>query len=214
MTMNDDEARRRLTALWVGHKGAVEDFARRRGLNSDADDIVQEVFLIAWRKLEEIPAEPRAWLLAVARHVILNRRRADLRRNNLAGRLGAETSVSVVSAEDYGLERVALRQAWAGLNSQERETLSLVVWDKLTGAEAGQVLGITRAAFAVRLLRARRHLARLLAGTDNDHPASADVADTRPPGTIITLTRPDNFSTDQPGETGADETKTRERKAS
>ena len=81
MTMNDDEARRRLTSLWIGHKGAVENFARRRGLNSDADDIVQEVFLIAWRKLEEIPAEPRAWLLAVARHVILNRRRADLRRS-------------------------------------------------------------------------------------------------------------------------------------
>jgi len=40
--------------------------------------------------------------------------------------------------------------------------LRLVTWDGLSSAEAAEVLGVTRVAFAVRLHRARRRLERAL----------------------------------------------------
>jgi len=171
--MNDDEAREQLTRLWLDHKNAVEKFVRRRCLDRSVDDIVQEVFMIAWRRMEDVPDEPRPWLLTVARHVISNRNRADQRHDALALRLESVSDGATASAEDRGIERAALKQGWAGLTDQERETLSLVAWDQLTGAEAAQVLGITRGAFAVRLMRARRHLARLVDDDPSERCPSA-----------------------------------------
>jgi len=193
MAVNDDEARERLTALWIDHKNAVESFVRRRCFDRSVDDIVQEVFMIAWRKLEEVPSEPRPWLLTVARHVISNRSRADRRRDALALRLGTFPGTGPASAEDRGVERVALKRGWDGLTDQERETLSLVAWDQLTGSEAAQVLGITRGAFAVRLMRARRHLARLV---DDDPtpptpaPRSSAATGSAPVTVVIPPARP------------------------
>ena len=189
--MNDDEAREQLTGLWLDHKNAVESFVRRRCLDGSVDDIVQEVFMIAWRKLEEVPSEPRPWLLTVARHVISNRSRSDRRHDGLALRLGAFPDDGTSSAEDRGIERVSLRRGWAGLTDQERETLSLVAWDQLTGAEAARVLGITRGAFAVRLMRARRHLSRLVGDdlgedrtvTTRSSAATASTRTDSPPAT-------------------------------
>ncbi len=56
-----------------------------------------------------------------------------------------------------------VRSVLAALPSAEQEALRLTEWDQLTAAESAQVLGCTRAAFRVRLHRARRRLARLLA---------------------------------------------------
>ena len=180
--MDDNEARARLTVLWLDHKTAVENFARRRceprsaaSGGGDADDIVQQVFLTAWRRIDDVPDEPRAWLLTVARNALLNQRRADNRRVALAVRISG--TIEVVTRDDDhiagsdgasasdGHAYPALRQAWARLSDAEREVLSLVAWDELSGTEAAGVMGITRPAFAMRLGRARRHLRDLLADT-------------------------------------------------
>ncbi|WP_402375116.1 sigma factor-like helix-turn-helix DNA-binding protein [Isoptericola rhizosphaerae] len=55
---------------------------------------------------------------------------------------------------------------WARLSDADRATLALVAWDGLTGREAARVVGCTRAAFSVRLSRARRRLKRLLGEVD------------------------------------------------
>jgi RNA polymerase sigma-70 factor, ECF subfamily len=50
-----------------------------------AGDVVAETFLIAWRRLPEVPAQQaRAWLYATARQVIANELRARQRRNRLS----------------------------------------------------------------------------------------------------------------------------------
>jgi RNA polymerase sigma-70 factor (ECF subfamily) len=48
----------------------------------------------------------------------------------------------------------------------------MVAWDGLTGEQAAEVCGVTRSAFAVRLLRARRKLRALL---DEFEPAEPVV---------------------------------------
>ena len=44
--------------LYAEHYDAVSRFVRRRGSPSDVDDIVAETFLVAWRRLEDVPTGP------------------------------------------------------------------------------------------------------------------------------------------------------------
>lgn len=162
--MTSEEAREWLTALWLDHMPAVESFARRRCPGAAVDDVVQQVFLVAWGRPEAVPDQPRAWLLTVARNVILNQNRAGRRRDALAVRV-ATVPTPTGSVEDEGIQRASLQTAWAALTEVEREALSLIAWDHLSTTEAAHVLGLTRPAFGMRLARARRHLHDLLGDT-------------------------------------------------
>jgi DNA-directed RNA polymerase specialized sigma24 family protein len=57
--------------------GPVRRYVHRRGVTGGwADDVVAETFLIAWRRLDDVPVDdPLPWLLAVARNVWLDQRR-------------------------------------------------------------------------------------------------------------------------------------------
>jgi RNA polymerase sigma-70 factor (ECF subfamily) len=65
-------------------------YALRRSDPATAEEVVSEVFLVAWRRPDRIPAlEPVLWLYAVARRVLANQRRATRRRAALTIALGA-----------------------------------------------------------------------------------------------------------------------------
>jgi RNA polymerase sigma-70 factor, ECF subfamily len=68
----DDRAR--FEDLYSAHAGGLLGFARRRLGASEADDLVADVFLVAWRRLGDVPGDPLPWLLGVARRVLANRR--------------------------------------------------------------------------------------------------------------------------------------------
>jgi DNA-directed RNA polymerase specialized sigma24 family protein len=57
--------------VFAAYAAVVLAYARRRTDSATADDVLGEVFVIAWRRLEQIPPEPAPWLLACARHVLL-----------------------------------------------------------------------------------------------------------------------------------------------
>jgi DNA-directed RNA polymerase specialized sigma24 family protein len=64
---------------------AVRAYALRRTAVDDANDIVAETFLVAWRRFDEAPRDfLLAWLFGVARRVLANQRRASNRRDALA----------------------------------------------------------------------------------------------------------------------------------
>ena len=89
MTPRED----RFRSLFAAHHGAVLAFARRRSNPAHADDIAAETFLVAWRRLDDVPTRPGEalpWLYAVARHTLLNAARSDRRREALAVRLGEQ----------------------------------------------------------------------------------------------------------------------------
>jgi RNA polymerase sigma-70 factor (ECF subfamily) len=131
------------------HLGAVAAYARRRG-HADAEAAAAEVMTIAWRRLADVPKDdPRPWLFATARNVVL----ADRRRTRTVSAPDAVASETVVLELDAELE-AALRS----LSYADREALLLVAWEDLTPAQAARSLGINPAAFRVRLLRARRRL--------------------------------------------------------
>ncbi len=131
-----------------------------------ADDVVADVFVIAWRRLEEVPEDPLPWLLGVARRVLGNRRRGERRMAALLDRLTSEQLAGrgdeLVSA-DHGS---AVLRALHSLTDRDQEVLLLVAWDGLDRQQAAAVLGVSTGAFAVRLHRARRRLVRALAAED------------------------------------------------
>jgi RNA polymerase sigma factor (sigma-70 family) len=138
---------------------------RRADSPEDAADVVSETFMIAWRRLDEVPTgdEARLWLYGVARRVLANQRRGQQRRERLNARLRDE--VAVVSARAMA-ERPApdsaVMAALARLDEADRELITLVAWERLDRDQIATMLGCSRATIRVRLHRARRRLARLL----------------------------------------------------
>ena len=155
----------RLERLFADHGQAVRAYALRRIDPVTADDIVSEVFVVAFRRLEEIPQEPLPWLLATARRVLANYRRATGRREALTAQLTALHAG--VWRDDVDGERDLLA-GLARLNDRDREILLLVAWEDLDPTGAAAALGCSRATFAVRLHRARRRLAAAMAQAERE----------------------------------------------
>jgi RNA polymerase sigma factor (sigma-70 family) len=156
----DDAARFR--ALFEATFGAVRRYVGHRGVTGGrADDIVAETFVVAWRRLDDVPPDrPLPWLLTVARNIWLNQRRGDRRYEALRQRLPLPVPVPA-PAEPVDL--AAVRQALAALDAADREIICLVGWDGLSAAEVGEVLGCSPGAARGRLHRARQRLAANLA---------------------------------------------------
>jgi len=174
------EAQSGFAQIYEAHYRSVVAYARRRSVSiADADEIVSETFLTAWRRLDVVPAgnEALPWLFAVARRVIANRRRADRRRSDLGTRLARQRSTDGPGV-DAGLmateEQRRVLDSLSRLKSDDQELLRLVAWEDLSHRQVGQVLGCTEAAVAVRLHRARARLGKELA---KEHtPAGHDLS--------------------------------------
>ena len=152
----DDVARRdRLDAWFRAYGDRVLAYLLHRTDRQTAEDVLQEVFVTAFRRAAEVPDPPIGWLLGTARRTLANSARGDRRRDRLAVRLG--TGESAGGDDDHAGEVVAT--ALAQLSARDREVLTLSAWYELTADEAAQALGCSPAAYAVRLHRARHRLA-------------------------------------------------------
>ena len=131
------------------HLGAVTAYARRRG-SRDPDGIAAEAMTIAWRRLDDVPADdPLPWLYGTARNLVL----AEARRS--APTAAAALEAGHVDQPPVDLDPT-LDRALRELSQRDREALLLVAWEDLTPGQAAQALGVSPVAFRVRLLRARR----------------------------------------------------------
>jgi RNA polymerase sigma-70 factor (ECF subfamily) len=150
---------RRFEELWTRHYAAVHAHAARR-VGGGADEVAAEVFLVAWRRLDELPGDALPWLLGVSRNVIGTAWRGDARRSRLRERLDATHEEPAATATD--LDDPALQAALVRLGELDRELILLVYWDDLSVGRAGKALGLGAAAARTRLWRARRSLRTLL----------------------------------------------------
>jgi RNA polymerase sigma-70 factor (ECF subfamily) len=182
------EQRERLfDAMFREHVAGVASYCRwRSDSRCDGQDAVGEVFLIAWRRLDEVPRgeETRPWLYATARRVMANQARANARRGRLRERLRAQPA-RPAEADDALAPRV--RNALAALAPRDRETLLLAEWEGLTPAEIAVV--VQRPAVAVR---SRLHRARLRFRAAFESQAQAGDAD-GPPLRRLAPSQPKTF---------------------
>jgi RNA polymerase sigma-70 factor (ECF subfamily) len=139
---------------------------RRTDDRSSAEEAVSETFLVAWRRLDAVPAAAALpWLLGVARKVLANQRRAAGRRAPDGPLVPLEAVADPdprASVADVVADRQAFAAAFASLSAGDREVLALVSWDGLAPREAAVVLDCSAATFSLRLHRARRRLLKEL----------------------------------------------------
>ena len=148
--------------LYEQHAGALYAFCLRwTGDVQRAEDVVQEVFLRAWRNLSgvDLQARPvRPWLLAVARNLLTDLHRAQQSRPLLVD----DDSLAHVAAPD-ALDRAAeswhVAAALQRLSPEHREVLVHTHWMGRSVAETAEVLGVppgtvkSRTYYALRALR-------------------------------------------------------------
>lgn len=153
--------------LYREHVNAVFAYALARTTPDLAMEAVEETFLVAWRRLDDLPTEPRAWLFGVARRVLANQRRARDRRTALGVRIAASRASEHHGSDpaEIVVERDKALVALGRLPEADRELLCLIAWGGLSPGEAARVLGCSKPTLIVRLHRARR---RFDAGLDDD----------------------------------------------
>lgn len=166
------------TAVYRAHHRQVYAYAVARAGRQQAEEVVAETFLVAWRRLSVLPqAAPLPWLLAVARNVVRERYRAELRQQAIAAEMRAwitDAESAVGDVADGVAERAAVLAALSRLSDDDRELLTLVAWHGLAPGQAARVVGCSTATYFVRLHRARRRLsAALVAVTESDLPRPA-----------------------------------------
>jgi RNA polymerase sigma-70 factor (ECF subfamily) len=164
VTVTESDARRRFTAIYDAHHPQVYAYAVSRAGRQLADDIVGDTFLVAWRKLATVPADPLPWLLGVARNALRERYRAEVRQAGLAAELRAWVEEAESDVAEGVAERSAVLAALARLSEEDRELLTLLAWHGLSTRDAARVVGCSSATFLVRLHRARKRLQEALAG--------------------------------------------------
>lgn len=165
----------RFRRLFDDHYGAVVGYVRRRVPTGDCDDVVAEIFMVAWRRLDAIPESPddRLWLFGVARRTVAASNRATSRRDRLNQRVLSDGEVGAADRDDPVVDRV--RVAFSRLRREDREVLELFYWEELSHAQIARVVRCSEAAVAQRLSRARRRLRDRLAMTPSSLVA-------KPPG--------------------------------
>jgi RNA polymerase sigma-70 factor (ECF subfamily) len=157
---------RDITALYRSYGTAVGRWALRLARSpSDAEDIVQEVFLVAHRRLSGADqlANPGPWLFRVtrnvARHLWRDRRRREAVPLEVAHEL-PDVGPDPFESFERRVDLQHLNQALGTLCEQDQRLVYLCDVRRLPTARVTDLIGINPQTLRVRRYRARRRIAR------------------------------------------------------
>lgn len=132
---------------------------------SDAEDLVQETMLRAFRAIDRFDGRyPRAWLLTILRNAHVNsirRRRPELLRDPDGPENKLDTSSHARSAESVvmdGTFDAVVERAYRSLSDDFREVVALVDMHGMTYAEAAVAMDTPVGTVMSRLHRARARI--------------------------------------------------------
>lgn len=180
--MTDSDAR--FVDLYNRFYRDVYAYCRRRTTAERVDDVVAETFLVAWRRIDQVPrgSEVLPWLLGVAYRVLGTQWRGSSRSKKLGRKLnaiGRETPMTpdelVVMHEQSRIVLAALER----LNATDREILRLAAWEELPQPDIAVTLNISVGAVRQRLYEAKKHLAKEYDRLNRRNTPAAEKGGTR-----------------------------------
>lgn len=130
----------------------------------DAEDVTQDVFVTAWRKLLEIEIAGDSllpWLLVTAKYVALNSRRKRLQRDRHTSPIDASVADPAASVEESAHQRVLMSRidaCVAALGDNDRALYELCIGRGRSYEQAAVELGVSHATVRNRLSRMRQRL--------------------------------------------------------
>jgi RNA polymerase sigma factor (sigma-70 family) len=170
--VNDPEER--FTALYDRHYRRVLGYVLLRAESGVAEDVSSETFLVAWRRLDEMPEQTLPWLLGVARNLLSKQCDSRQRRKALLDRItaGAATQEQVSwDIAEHVVDKDAALIALASMPEKDLEAMALATWHGLDPQESAAVMGCSVRAYHARLHRARKRLATALSEESESRPS-------------------------------------------
>ncbi len=157
------DAKVKFAALYDAHHAQVVSYCNRRSAPDSAEDLVSEVFLTAWRRIDDAPSGERAlpWLYQIAFNVAGNHWRGRDRRHRVLEKLRTvrtRTSTPLADSVEVRDEVRRVLVAAENLRDGDIEILRLFHWEQLTVAEIATVLDLSVNTAKQRLRRARKSL--------------------------------------------------------
>ncbi len=147
----------------------VQRYLRRRTDPPTAEDVLADVLLALWRRLDDVPADaalPSAY--GVARRCLANSRRSAGRQERVVARLARQRLRDDGDPDD--LLDGSLADELARLPEADQELLRLWAWEQLPPREIALVLGVSANAVSFRLHRAKQRLRDQLDGRKSGNP--------------------------------------------
>lgn len=156
-------AETKFVAIYERHSRSIQAYCARRTTGAKVADAVAETFLVAWRRIDQVPDGEAAlpWLYGVAYRVLSRQWRTRARGERLLERMRglAELEppgpdVLLVRNEEYK----TVLDAATRLKPIDQEILRLTLWEELPYEDVAVVLGVAPSAAKQRAYRARRNL--------------------------------------------------------
>ena len=154
----DREAFSELAAM---HWRRLLALARSVVADLEAEDVVQEAFIKAWRKLGSLRNEAAfgAWLTRIVANAAVSHARRRRFFEPIDG-------VAVVAAGASLDDRIDVQRLLVRLAPRQRAVLHLTAVEGMTDHEISDFLGISKSSVRVHRLRGRRRLAEMVKGGD------------------------------------------------
>lgn len=158
------------------HTHNLLSLSRRTLANkSDAEDVVQSVFIKLWQRPDSWQADKSAlntWLYRVVLNACYDHSRAASTRSHAElssdhVSLSPNVSDHLSDAEQEFLRNQRLASAMAKLPSSQRDAINLAVFAELPQKQVAQVLGVSVKAVESLLVRAKRKLKNMIGGESN-----------------------------------------------
>ncbi|HAY25994.1 MAG TPA: RNA polymerase subunit sigma-70 [Candidatus Accumulibacter sp.] len=151
-----------LLAAWSACEGELQRYLRHRLARvEDADELLQEVFIKAWRQGEQFCAidNRRAWLFRVAHNALADHLRTSRESIALPDDLAAPESEAAAAVDELSQ---CLPRVLAGLSPADRLAITLCDIGGAPQRQLADQLGISLAGAKSRIQRARRRLREAL----------------------------------------------------
>lgn len=169
MTTTAINRKRRFEMLVNEVHEPIERYLRRRTSADDAEEVLSDVLLALWRRVDSIPDDaPLPWCYGVARRALANHHRSNRRRLQLVARLEAQPRIQLHERSET--DHPELAAAILELSAADRELVALWAWEGLEPREIAVVLETTPNAISLRLTRVKKRVAETM---KRQNPGSA-----------------------------------------